>query len=479
MSIALTIFMGGAKAAVSKLADAGLNAVLNNVKIEGVTLAVGLERGKMLVLSSFTGKGWEPSFENQVKQNFRDLQTQVGGLKKDIKVLQKEMADFKWEVKELFNKVEEDDLWKFLLALDNTLDSLYDDIGSVVDSAKGIEERRKMALDLSRNIKSTLKPQVMNIKNCFHGGDVVGDLRTKGFLEIWQWQALRDADKGWDDKRLAEIYGLLEAKFTRVLLIQIRCLRLLIEAYEALHADDSGQKSGVDYFVDVFYPVLKEEVEGFRGIIESLAINLIPLPSGALVPLAIPDNIAGMLARLDMFLAQALMGKVSDSKMPVTTGRELPTAPALAGVWGRVIVPSARWIKRKAGTKEDARVTVIKQSGGTATFNGVLEVRTIKYLPYETSQNDHQMTLHKGYQIQVGNELRDMNDMLLVHFTPNDVLPNNMPEGEVDVTLETPSGELLVQTRALIVLAPLDEKGQAPYGTFMMSFTGGAGIRAR
>lgn len=89
--------------------------------------------------------------------------------------------------------------------------------------------------------------------------------------------------------------------------------------------------------------------------------------------------------------------------------------------------------------------------------------------------------LHKGYQIQVGNEPRDMDEMLVAHFTPSDVLPDDMPEGEVDVKLETRSGELLAQTQAFIVPAPLDEKGKAfaLYGTFMMSFTGGAGLRAR
>lgn len=465
-----------AGAAVSKLAGAGVDAVLG-IEIEGIMVEQWAERGKMIVLGSFTGKVGGASFETQVRKSFEELQKQVDGLKQDIKDLQKEMTDFKWHVISQFDKTDEEKLWKSMLALDNTLDSLYDDIGDVVKSTKSIEERRKMALDVSRNIVSKLKPEVKNTSDWFHGG-VVEDVTIRGFLDIWQAQALRDADKGWDGERLARIYGLLEAKFTRALLIQVRCVRLLMEAYEALHADDSAQQSGVDYFVDKFYPVLKKEVEGFRQMIESLAINLVPLPTGTLLPLKIPDDIAGMLARLDMFSAQALMGKVSDGQTPVTTGRKLPTVPALAGVWGRVIVPSTRWIRRKDGTKEEARVTVSKQGGGTATFNGTLEVRAVKYLPYE---NDKKVMLHKGYQIQVGNEPRDMDEMLVAHFTPSDVLPNDMPQGEVDVKLETRSGELLAQTQAVVVPAPLDEKGKAftPYGTFMMSFTGGAGIRAR
>jgi regulator of replication initiation timing len=466
-----------AGAAVSKLADAGVDAVLG-IEIQGVIVEQWAERGKMIVLGSFTGTVGGASFETQVRKSFEELQTQVNGLKQDITDLQKEMTDLKWQVINQFDKADEEKLWKSLLALDNTLNSLYSRIGDVVKSTKSLEERHKMALDLSRNIILTLDAEVKNMSDWFHGG-AVEDVNLRGFLDIWQAQALRGADKGWDGERLASIYGLLEAKFTRALLIQVKCVRLLMEAYEAVHLDDPAQQSGVDYFVDTFYPLLQKEVEGFRELIESLAINLIPLPTGTLLPLKVPDDIAGMLARLDMFSAQALMGKkVSGGQTPVTTGRNLPTVPALTGVWGRVLVPATRWIRRKAGTKEEARVTFIKQGVGIGTFNGILEVRAVKYLPYE---NDKKVMLHQGYQIQVGNELRDMDEMLVAHFTPSDVLPKDMPQGEVDVKLETRSGELLAQTQAFVVPAPLDEQGKAfaPYGTFMMSFTGGAGIRAR
>jgi hypothetical protein len=467
-----------AGAVVSKLAGAGVDAALG-IEIEGITVEQWGERGKMIVLAAFTmGKVVPgPDFETKVRERFQELQKQIDGLKQEIKDLQKEMTDFKWQVISQFDKADEEKIWKSMLALDNTLDSLYDDIGDVAKSTKPIEARREMALNLSRNIVSKLKPEVSNTRDWFHGG-VVEDVALRGFLDIWQAQALRDADNGWNGERLAKIYGLLEAKFTRAMLIQVRCVRLMMEAYEALHADDAAQQSGVDYFVDKFYPILKKEVEGFRQIIESLAINLIPLPTGGMLPLNIPDEIAGMLARLDMFSAQALMGRVSEGKAPVAAGRQLPSMPALAGCWGRVVVPGTRWIKRGKGSKEDARVTVTAQGGRTVTCKGTLEVRAVKYLPYE---NDKKVKLHKGYQIQVGNEPRDMDEMLLAHFTPSDVLPADMPEGTADVKLETQSGELLAQTQAFVVPAPLDDKGKsfAPYGTFMMSFTGGAGVRAR
>jgi hypothetical protein len=467
-----------AGAVVSKLVDIPVNAALG-VEIQGITVEQWGERAQMVVLAAFTmGKALpEKSFETKVQERFQELQKQVDGLKQDIKDLQKEVADFKWQVKTQFDKSDEEKIWKSLLALDNKLDSFYEEIGDLTKSSKTLAERRATALELSRRIVSTLRPEVLNTRDAFHGG-VIEDVTVRGFLEIWQGQALRDADQGWNGERLAKIYTLLEAKFTRAMLVQIRCARLMMEAHEALHADDPAQQSGVDYFVDKFFPVLKSEVDGFRRVIESLAVNLIPLPTGAMLPLTIPDEIAGMLARLDMFTAQALMGKVSGGQAPAAAGRQLPSVPALAGCWGRVVVPGSRWIRRGKGAKEEARVTLTAQGGRAVTCKGTLEVRAVKYLPYE---NDKKATLHRGYQIQVGTDQRDMDEMLLAHFTPSDVLPPDMPEGAADVRLETQGGELLAQTQAFVVPVPLDEaaKRTAPYATFMMSFTGGAGLRAR
>src|SRR6185295_1374145 len=215
---------------------------------QGITVEQWADRGKMIVLAAFTmgTVTGEPGFESQVRERFQELQKQVDGLKQDIKALQQEMTDFKWQVISQFDKADEEKLWKSMLSLDNTLDSLYDDIGAVAKSTKSIEERRKRALDVSHTIVSKLKPEVKNTSDWFHGG-VVEDITIRGFLDVWQAQALRDADKDWEGERLARIYGLLEAKFTRALLIQVRCARLLMEAYEALHADDSAQQSGVDY----------------------------------------------------------------------------------------------------------------------------------------------------------------------------------------------------------------------------------------
>src|SRR2546423_569262 len=464
-----------ASAAVSKLVGIPVNMVLG-INVEGATLGTRMEA---VALGLFTGNMVpEPTFEQKVAKSFLTLQTQLGELKQDLTELRDEMATFQWHVQSKFNESDEEKLWKDMLSLDHTLDSFYTQLNSLGKSKASLEDKRWRAVELANNIVSSLRPQVANTQMSFLGESVgAGRERVQGFLEIWQQQALRDADTGWDGQRLADIYVLLESKFTRALLIQVKCVRLLMEAYEALQKEDPSEQGGVDFLVDEYYPVLKREVEGFRDIVETLAVNLIPLPTGQMLPLNVPEQIAGMLARLDMFTAQALAGKISDGGVPAS-GRQLPGVPAVTGLWGRVVVPGTRWIRRAPGSKEAARVIINAQGGRTVTCNGTLEVRAVKYLPYK---NPGGTMLHKGYQLQVGNEPRDMDKMLVAHFTPTDVLPRDLPEGEAEVKLEDQGGDVLAQTQAFVVPIPLDEeqKATAPYGTFTMAFTGAAGLRGR
>ena len=479
--VALLIWVGSkaaesaASAIVSKLVSVPVDKALG-IEVQGATISAW---GETMVLAIFAGGSMrpEPTFEQKVSQRFRDLEDQIGEIRKDLTKLQNEMAAFEWQVQEQFNKSEEGKLWKDTLTLDNTCNSFYAQLSSLGKSKAPLEERRRRANELANNIVSSLRPHVANTRMAFLGESVgAGKERVQGFLEIWQQQALRDADLGWDAQRLTDIYVILESKFTRAFLIQVKCVRLLMEAYETLHREDPTEQSGLDFLIDDYHPVLRKEVEGFRDLVETLAVNLIPLPTGQLLPLKVPEEIAGMLARLDMFTAQALSGKVSDGR-PAPQGRQLPGVPALAGCWGRVVVPGTRWIRRTAGSKEEARATINAAGGRTLTCKGTLEVRAVKYLPYK---NQGGTTLHKGYQLQVGTELRDMDRMLLAHFTPSDVLPADL-SGEVDVKLEDQTGDVLAQTRALVVPIPLDEAqtSNAPFGTFTMTFTGGAGLRGR
>jgi hypothetical protein len=108
-------------------------------------------------------------------------------------------------------------------------------------------------------------------------------------------------------------------------------------------------------------------------------------------------------------------------------------------------------------------------------------VRAVRYTPYEGKDG---RKLHQGYQIQVGNEPRDMNAMLVAQFTPADVLPQEFagwsnPQ-RLDLALEDANKDVLAQTQALVFpVAVAEGQPAVPYGTFTMSFTGGAAVRGK
>ncbi|HEU4388511.1 MAG TPA: hypothetical protein VFV34_11985, partial [Blastocatellia bacterium] len=79
----------------------------------------------------------------------------------------------------------------------------------------------------------------------------------------------------------------------------------------------------------------------------------------------------------------------------------------------------------------------------------------------------------------VNNTPRDMDKMLLVHFVPEEVIPADL-SGPIDVVLDQ-GGETMAKTKGLLVPIPIDEQQQrkVPFGTFTMSFTGGADVRRR
>lgn len=436
---------------------------------------------EQLALAIFTGASMipEPTFEQKAARKFHELDIEISGLKKDIADLQNEMADFKWQVQTLLYEAREEALWQTMLQIENSSDTYYERFKSLGQSRESLEKRKERSLQLADTIlASDVATHIANTKLAFLGDTVgAGKERVRGFLEIWKQQALREADLGWKGERLQQIYDLLEAKFTRALLIQAKCGRLMMEAHEARYKVDPSHKSAIDYFAETFYPVLKAEVNGFRDLVESLAINILPLPDRALATVTIPDEIAGLLASVDVYTAQALSGKIAADSTPPGPGRTLQEVPALSGCWGRVIVPGTRWIRRAHGSKEAARVTITPPNGRPVTCKGRLEVRAINYMPYEGQGGSK---LHEGYQLVVNNTPRDMDKMLLAQFIPEEVLPSDL-SGSPDVQIEDQTGEVLARAKALVVPIPIDEqqKSTVPYGTFTMSFTGGAEVRRR
>jgi hypothetical protein len=421
----------------------------------------------------------EPDFEKKTETRFQALENKITELREDLDELKDEMTEFKWQVETLLYEAREEDIWQSMLQIENSADSYYSLLQALGTSKELLENRKQRALQLADAIlSSTVVANIANARLALLGDNVGagGRERVRGLLEIWKQQALREADLGWSGARLLEIYGLLEAKFTRALLIQLKCVRLLMEAHEVRHLNDPSHKSATDYFADKFYPMMKEEVYAFRDIIESLAINLLPLPDQALASMKIPDEIRMLLASVDVFVGRALSGKLK-AETTTASGRKLEELPALAGCWGRVIVPGTRWIRRAPGSKEAARATIRPHGGGQFVCKGRLEVRSVSYIPYEDKGGKK---LHQGYELYVSNTPRDMDKMLVAQFVPEEVLPADI-KGPLDVRIEDPNGELLAHTEALLAPLAIDEKQTAtvPYGTFTTSFTGGAQVRRR
>ncbi|HKQ06272.1 MAG TPA: hypothetical protein VJ464_14145 [Blastocatellia bacterium] len=473
--MAIVVYLG--KEAAFKLLEVGIEQALG-VEIQGITVEA---YAKQAVLGIFLMQGMrpEPDFEHRAEMRFKELDNKIADLRKDLTELKNEMTEFKWHVQTLFYEAREEELWQTMLQIENSADTYYALLHTLGTSKASLDKRKERALELANTILAS--PVVANIANArlaLLGDDVGGGgrERVRGFLEIWKQQALREADLGWSGERLFEIYGLLEAKFTRALIIQVKCARLLMEAHQALHLDDASHKSAADYFADTFYPMLKTEVQGFRDIIESLAINLLPLPDAPMASMKIPDEIGVLLAAVDLYVARALSGKLK-ADPPQVSGRKLEELPALASCWGRVIVPGTRWIRRAPGAKEPARATITAQDGRSFTCKGRLEVRAVSFTPYEGASGKK---LHQGYEFYVSNTPRDMDKMVVAQFVPEEVMPADVA-GPLDVRLEDQNGELLAQTRALLIPVAIDEKKQAtvPYGTFTMSFTGGAQVRRK
>jgi hypothetical protein len=479
------------KAAPGIIFDAVKDKVLG-IEYQDITIE---DWAKTAALAIFAGQSLrpEPSFEKKAERRFDDLQRQIDGVKRDLENLVNDMAAFEWKVASQFYKEREETLWSDMLNLDADVNSFYGQMATIARSASTLERKRARALELANNIISKLDAQVTTTQTRLLGRDVgAGQERVRGFIEVWREHALRDADAGWNGERLAKIYGVLESKFTRALLIQLKCVRMLMEAYETLRTEGESEQGALDFYSKTYFPVLKGEVEAFRDMVESLAVNITPLPTGSLLPFNMPPEIAGMLAAVDVYTAQALGGKIAEGG--AQNGHKLPESPAVAGCFGRVVVPSTRWIRRAPGSKEEARVTLTTPSGQKVSLKGALEVRAVKYTPYKDAKGRE---LHTGYQIQVGNDLRDMNAVLVAHFTPSGVLPADITGTEgsepkpLDLALETGGGEVLAQTKAYVLpikvgeskpateTEPAREAPRVPYGTFTLSFTGGAGVRAK
>src|SRR3712207_1118312 len=188
-------------------------------------------------------------------------------------------------------------LWKETIDLDSTLDSYYKQLRNLNTSKESLEAKKTEAVRIAQAIVLNLDAEVSKARTRFLGGKK-GTKTVRGFLEVWRNQALQEADMGWDNQRLAKIYNVLESNFTCALITQLRCVRLMMEAQQTLFVEDKSPTDAVAYYSGEFFPVLREEVNGFRDMVESLAVNITPLPTGSMLPYKIPPEAAGMFAGL-------------------------------------------------------------------------------------------------------------------------------------------------------------------------------------
>lgn len=457
--------------------------ILGFVKDKAVSEALGLEVGGASIgawleqapLGILLGRGLrpEPTLEQTVNLKFAEVDRQIAEIRVKIEQLTQEVSQFKFDVDSALREQDEKDLFREIFQVEADCDATFSAIRDLGLSKSPLEVRVQSALELTNSIRLT-STKAANMENCrsfMLGRDSGVGKRLPGFFEIWGDQALREIDlKGAE--RTLPAYRTLENKFIRVLLIQAKCARLLAEAHEANHQRVPTEIGAAEFYAKKFYPILAEEVAAFRSMIETLAVNLLPLPSTDFFPFRISQEIADMLAAVDLLAGRLLSGRIDNT--PVKT---VPATFFLAGCWGRIIVPGTRWIRRPAGTQEQAAIA-ISGAGLEVTCRGQIEIRTVNFRPYKDSAGK---TRHQGYQLRVGDQLRDFDSMLMVEFIPSEAIaqgPVSDSGGRIGVTLSTASGTVLARATGAVTNLTLDTERQlrVPFGAFVAAFSGGATV---
>src|ERR1044071_5801613 len=91
-------------AAVSKLISIPVDKVLS-IEVEGATVGARFEA---FALGMFTGNiRPDPTYEQKVAASFKTLQDQVTRLEKGLAEVKEDLANFKWQVKEMFDEADE------------------------------------------------------------------------------------------------------------------------------------------------------------------------------------------------------------------------------------------------------------------------------------------------------------------------------------------------------------------------------------
>ena len=476
MATAVLTFVG------SKVGGAVVGLVIKQalgVQVDGASIEAWSQQ---LVLGVFFGGGLVPqTLQQKLDGKFEEIDGQLAAINTKITNLQNDVDQFKWNVGQLFLKADEQTLWRQMLSIKNSSDAIDARISQLRSSTDTVANQQAQVRTLANSILNdgTVAGHIQDVSDALLGSTIsAGNTKVRGLLEIWGEQALQEADLGIKGQPLADIYQLIQDKFTVALLVQAQCGRLIGNAMDALHQIQPSQPSAQQYYTGTFYPLLVKEVEGFRRIVEALAVNLLPMPLFSAGDFPVPTEIAGILALADAFAVQILSGRTSSQ--PLLAGAlNLPGVNALSGFWGRLFIPGSHWISMRDGSEMRAQLVVTTRATQPATYrlSGTLRVQAVKYNPQIGATGSG---MNRGYVLYVGGEARDMDSMLMAQFRPTEVVPSSL-SGIVDVVLQDRAGVVLAKTVAEVTSLPTGVANQAnvPFGFFASVFTGGMEIQPR
>lgn len=252
-------------------------------------------------------------------------------------------------------------------------------------------------------------------------------------FDIWQKQAMQETEgfAGNENSNLIVFYQKIQKKFASILLIQLRYMQLLLEAYRVHYATplDSEVRMTPQEFIDWFYEIVFEpELRGFIDLVEQWLINIFPYPQSPASRVEVPEDIRQILVQLNYFVDQTL----KPIQEYVTYFRQSGKVTAIAqpeALQGRIFIPGDRWRTYKSGSK--LLVRLVDSSSGGQQFDaiGLLEFQSVKFLPPE------QNGAMRGLGLLVGGRWKYYPELLMAKFVPHHTLIDSVPAGSITLDI--------------------------------------------
>ena len=154
--------------------------------------------------------------------------------------------------------------------------------------------------------------------NLIKGGISPASAGGKGLLDNFADQVVLTSSR-YD---LGARYVAMEAYFSKLLGMQIKCATLIMNAYDQLANDpDSTEgftsQTGPNWKRNVFDKVMKEETQRFLQAVEGIAVRKLPVPqTWNDPPVKVPDDVQMVLGWADSYVMQTLGGIYPDLEPP-------------------------------------------------------------------------------------------------------------------------------------------------------------------